>query len=55
MSHAIQGRAGLTAQMPLEYALRLGEIADSRGISLYGLTLRALLLPDARLFRDETY
>ncbi len=38
-----KGRAGLAAQMPLDYVLRFGDIADALGISRHRLTVLALL------------
>lgn len=42
MGNAIKGRAGLTAQMPLEYAVKLGELAEALHISRHRLTVLAL-------------
>ncbi len=43
MSYTLKGRAGLTAQMPLDYVIKFGVTADSLGISRHKLTVLALL------------
>ncbi len=38
-----KGRAGLTAQMPLDSVIKFGDTADRLGISRHKLTVLALL------------